>query len=111
MQTLQDGTRRADDGARSANASDLFAGGAISAGASSVAGRVAGTADHRAEHDEAARLRSGESPKARVRRCLTRGCTFGAARLLCRATAVRAQGGPPMITDDPGTPGNRTLGD
>jgi hypothetical protein len=38
---------------------------------------------------------------------LTKGFILLATLCLLRAHPVQAQGGPPMITDDPGTPGNR----
>jgi hypothetical protein len=43
---------------------------------------------------------SPKRPLARLRTAL------GLATSLAAAAALRAQGGPPMITDDPGTPGN-----
>jgi hypothetical protein len=45
--------------------------------------------------------------KRRVQRCLTKGFFLLAVLCLWRAQPAQAQGGPPMITDDPGTPGNR----
>src|SRR5450432_465721 len=38
--------------------------------------------------------------------CLTRGCALVLAFCIWRVHSAEAQGGPPMITDDPGTPGN-----
>jgi hypothetical protein len=39
--------------------------------------------------------------------CLIKGFALIAALYLWRAQPAQAQGGPPMITDDPGTPGNQ----
>ena len=69
-----------------------------------ISGCFAGAADHDPEHDEAARLRSVANRSAVAVR-LTRAAIFDAARFSHR-DCLLAQGGPPMITDDPGTPGN-----
>ena len=54
----QNGTRRADDGARSENAPDLFAHGAIRTGSIPFARCVAGAAEDCTKHFEASGLRS-----------------------------------------------------
>jgi hypothetical protein len=85
------------DRARSEDASHLSADGGFRAGAIAITGRVARSAVDRTEHDALAGLRA---TGMRVRRF------FLAALFVFISRFAFAQGGPPMITDDPGTPGN-----
>ena len=55
---FENGTRRANDGARPKNASDIFADRTVSTAAVTISRRVPRATERRAEHIQAARLRS-----------------------------------------------------
>ena len=55
---FENGTRRANDGARPKNASDIFADGTVSTATVTVSRRVPRATQRRAQHTQAARLRS-----------------------------------------------------
>src|SRR5207253_4127135 len=87
---VQDGTRRANDRARSENPPDLFADSAISAAAFTIARRVADAADGCAKHAEASCLRSRRVGETLVRATISDGdlCRVcGAHRIRSRRSA------------------------
>ena len=83
----EDGAARAHDGIGSADASDLFAQRAISAGAESVARRIARTADSRAEYFQASWSMLRPTRQRPSRRLLI--CFFAAKQRAASASRLR----------------------